>query len=184
MTDPIRRIEDAIAQLGAEHEPPAGWEDRVLAATAPPRRWWWAAVPAVAAAAVVAIALWPRSHDVRVAIEIERTGAPTRAASATRGDTAKVGDILHATASDGTGRRALWVYRDDALVVACPGAPRCRGAGDAILVDVELALVGTYVIVALSSSAALPAPTGRYDDDVAGALAAGAIKHDRSVSVR
>lgn len=27
--DPIARIEGALSRLGEEHEPPAGWEDRV-----------------------------------------------------------------------------------------------------------------------------------------------------------
>ena len=44
--EPISRIEAALARLGAEHEPPVGWEARVLAATAPPprRAWWWLAI--------------------------------------------------------------------------------------------------------------------------------------------
>lgn len=33
--DPIERIEDGLRGLGAEHEPPAGWDKRVLDATAP-----------------------------------------------------------------------------------------------------------------------------------------------------
>jgi len=37
--DPIARLEHALEQLGAEHQPPPGWEARVLAAVEPrPRR--------------------------------------------------------------------------------------------------------------------------------------------------
>lgn len=28
--DPIERIEEGLTKLGAEHEPPAGWERRVV----------------------------------------------------------------------------------------------------------------------------------------------------------
>lgn len=42
MTDPDRRLEHAIRQLGADLEPPPGWEARVLAAVEPRRRRGWA----------------------------------------------------------------------------------------------------------------------------------------------
>jgi hypothetical protein len=180
MSDPIRRIEEAIAELGAEYEPPAGWEARVLAATGVrKRRWWWLAGPAVAAAAAaaVAVAVWPRPHDLRLAVDVEAGGGPVR------GSSARVGDVLHVRVTDGAGHRALWVYRDDALVVACPGAPGCRSTGDALGVDLALDSIGKYVVVALSSSAALPVPAGAYDDDVASALRAGATKQDQAVTV-
>jgi hypothetical protein len=178
MTDPIHRIEQAIAQLGAEHEPPAGWEARVLAATAPPKqRRWRLAIPAVAAAAVVAIALWPRERELRLIVEVQPGGDQVR------GSSARVGDILHARVTDGPGHRALWIYRDDVLEIACPGAPRCQIIGDALTVELELRWVGRYVVVALTSSAELPAPAGRYDDDIASAMSAGATKRDDAVTV-
>ena len=64
MSDPTTRLEQAIEQLGADLEPPPGWEARVLAAVEPRRRSWlargWFAIPAVAAIALVAVLL-PRS---------------------------------------------------------------------------------------------------------------------------
>ena len=63
-----------------------------------------------------------------------------------------VGDIVRATARGGGGYRAVWVYRNDELVAACPGGAGCRFVGDATIADVELRSIGNYLIVGLSSS--------------------------------
>ena len=83
MNDPSTRLERAIAQLGSEHEPPPGWQARVLAAiesSKPPqssplawlRRWWAAiAAPVLAAAAVVLWFSLDRPRPLRLAVALE-----------------------------------------------------------------------------------------------------------------
>lgn len=177
MTEPSanERIEQAIAGLGAEHEPPVGWEARVLAATAErPRRWWLLAIPAVAIAAVIVLVIGlrgePKPQALALAVTIEDSGAVVR------GATAKPGDTVQATARGGTGSRAVWIYRGDReLVMACTGTAPCRA---------KLASVGTYTVIALSAKAPLPAPTGSLDDDLAAALTAGAAHTIQKIEVR
>lgn len=269
----ITRLEEALGRLGAEHEPPKGWEDRVLSildkveldersesagggdgfaggagvlpreinersesagggdpggpaapqpsdvvpwpgtggperpeaqALAPPasverapepahavvpvgstaeRRRRWLTVAAVdtlgMAAAGACIVLGLASPDLRpsgpaqleLAVNLESVGPRVRAGSGS----AHVGDVVHASAAGGAGQRAIWVYHDEQLVLACPGAPDCRDAGDATAVDVVLRARGTYVILAVTSASALPVPRGSYDDDAGAAVAAKAI---------
>jgi hypothetical protein len=169
----MARIEAALAGLGAEHEPPAGWEARVLAAvsTAAPRpkpRLWWLlfAAPAVAAAviALVIILRPPRTGPLQLALAVDRN------TTLVRGGVYHQGDVVRATATGGGPYRAVWVYRDDALVVACPGAPSCRSTKDGLTAEVTLKLLGEYKVVAVasrSSTAAIPAPGGTFDLDVA-----------------
>ncbi len=169
MTDPSTRLERAIEQLGAEHEPPPGWEAKVLAAVSPkPRRWfasrWWFAVPAVAAIAIgVVLVPWhPEPPPLVVAAELIKPVEQTRGGS---------GEI-HASASGGTGNRALWVYRNrQELVAACPGHAGCRTDADGVLrLDVAIARSGEYQVLALSAVGPLPVPGGSYEIDVAAAI--------------
>lgn len=189
MSDPSDRLERAIAQLGAEHEPPAGWEARVLAAVeprsagspgAPERRpWlrrWWPVIPsAVLAAAVLVLWLRPvKAEAVAVVFRIDR-GDPSR--GATRGTISArdvpLGSQLDLGVRGGGEHRALWVYRDGKrLVVACPGDARCD-AGGAPRVVLTADQIGSYQAVALSSGTALPAPLGDYDRDMAALAKAG-----------
>ena len=184
MTEPIARIEAALSQLGREHEPPAGWEVRVLAATTMPRRrpWWLFSTSAIAAAAVVVLCarIFPRPALTALAVELpfDRTGP------AARGDTPNVGDIVHATARGGAGFRAVWVYRRNTLVAACPGGAHCRSERDATIADVELRSIGLYRIVALSSAVPVPPPRGTFDSDVASAQEAGAAYELKELVLR
>ena len=194
--EPIERIEAALARLGAEHEPPAGWEARVLAAAAPPRKrpWWQLAVPGAgllaAAALVIFLAIPKRPSALNLVIEIDKDPTVVRGETQVgSGDvheaSAHLGDVVHATAAGGGSHRAIWVYRDEhELVVACPGAARCRRAGDAVIADIPVTGIGTYQIVALGSTAALAAPTGNFDEDVAGALRANANVSQYRLTVR
>jgi hypothetical protein len=180
--EPIARIEAALARLGAEHKPPVGWEARVLAAaTKPkPRPWWWFAFPVVALAVTAIVVCFPRSSTapLQLALNIEKGGVVVR------GSSAHVGDIVHATATGGGDHRAVWVYRDDHLVVACPGAPQCRRDGEATIADVVLDTTGEYTIVALTSKSPVPAPTGTFDKDLGNAATAGARDVRKSLTVR
>lgn len=184
--EPIARIEAAIAELGAMHEPPAGWEARVLAQTGAVSRWrrllrWKIAIPIAAAGAAAAIALAtisPAPRELTLALAYQDTGAIVRGSSHT------VGEILRATASGGHGHRAVWIYCEDRLVVACPGGRGCRSSGDATIAELALQTPGHYTIVALTANSPLSTSDGTLDGDVAGALRAGATVMNEDVSVR
>lgn len=166
------RIEAALARLGVEHEPPAGWEARVLAAVgAPRRRWWMYAAPgvALAAAAAVAVIVLRRPPPPALALNVE-----VKHSARYRGDEASPGDVAHIVVSGGKGPRAIWVYHDEVqLVLRCPGDPRCRVSEASTEVDVTLSSVGAYTVVALTGVSGLPPLAGSYDDDTAAAKDAG-----------
>lgn len=182
------RIERALGEVGKDLAPPAGWEGKVLAsgvAPAPARKlkWWMLAIPALAAAAVViAVLVWPRPTPApakpSLAIAIKR------GTDVVRSTTAAVGDELRATADGGGTHRALWLYRDDTLVAACPADPRCTHVGNGWSLAVKLDAIGRYRVVYLHAASPIAAPTGRYDQDVAGALNAGASQRTEIVDVR
>jgi hypothetical protein len=183
MTEPIARIEAALTRLGAEHEPPVGWQARVLAATATrkQRPWWQFAIPAVALAGIaIFVVVRPPAKDqpLEVALEFDKHGAVVR------GKAAHVGDLMHAKATGGGHYRAVWVYHGDQLLIACPGATQCRSSGDATIADVELRLIGDYTIVALASNSPVPPPMGTLDIDIANADKAGAKTKPESLTVR
>jgi len=182
MTEPIARIEAALKRLGEEHEPPVGWEARVLAATATPkaRPWWWFAFPVVALAVIAIVIAWHSMRDqpLQLALNVEK--GPV----AVRGDSAHVGDIVHATATGGGRYRSVWVYREEHLVVACPGAPQCRRDGKATIADLVLDTAGEYTIVALTSSSPVPAPAGQLDADVGKAAEMGVHQESKTLKVR
>lgn len=184
MTEPLARIEAALARLGAEHEPPQGWEARVLAAIAPPRRrWWfapprrqrwWFALPVAAAAAIAIFAVFPRDRPFELTTTFKKGNVVMRSGESTpSGESAQLGSSVHAVAAGGDGHRALWVYRNDRLVLECPGAPPCQRSDDAVSADVTFTLRGRYIIVALRSNTPIAPPKGDYDGDVAGAERAG-----------
>jgi hypothetical protein len=181
MSDPIERLEGALRRIGEDREPPAGWQDRVKAAIKQPRasrrRWWWLAVPAVAFAALLVLWLRPRGQfELDVTIE-------TAAREPLRGDTATIGDTVHVSASGPATERAVWIYHDDHLVLACPSAPACHRDGETLLIDYRFEAIGDVEIIALTSNRPIPAPTGSLDGDVAAAINAGATEHRRTIAV-
>lgn len=166
-----KRIEAALARLGAEHEPPVGWEARVLAAVGAPRRRWWAyAAPGVALAAAAAVALVVlRRPPPALALNVD-----VKHSARYRGDEASAGDIAHIVVSGGKGPRAIWVYHEEVqLVLRCPGDPKCRVSDASTEVDVTLTSAGTYTVVVLTGGDSLPPLTGTYDADTAAAKDAG-----------
>jgi hypothetical protein len=182
MTAPILRLEAALARLGAAHEPPWGWQTRVLAAVKTPRRQrgWWLALPAAAALALPLALVRPPPEDPLVLrVAMVPVGRPQR------GSSAQVGDRVHAQATGGDHYRAIWVYRDHReLVVACPGGPSCGDLDDATAAEVTLLTLGTYELIALTSASPIPAPHGAYDADLAAAERAGATIQRDHVTVR
>jgi len=156
MTEPLSRIEAALARLGAEHEPPVGWEARVLAATAPaPRkrsRWWWLSVPVGTVGAVAGLLLWlvpARGLALNVAFASPPGGAVVRGSSPHRDE------VMQVTATGGDRYREIRIYVDDELVLMCPRDPTCHGSERA---DLALSRTGTYRVMALTSSSPIPPP--------------------------
>lgn len=181
MTEPIARIEAALKRLGEEHEPPLGWEARVLAATAPPKpkpRWWWFTAPAGAAAMVALVALfWPPKRPL-IEISLNKKGSTMRSGTLMGENSAHLGDAVTATARGHY--RAVWVYHNDALVVKCPGeSKQCQSSDDSTTAMVELTLYGEYQVIALSSESPVPAPTGVFDTDSASASKADTTKTEK-----
>lgn len=171
MTEPISRIEAALAGLGAEHEPPVGWEARVLAATAAPtprRWWWWLGAPLVAA---IALLLWlvPRGASAHLAYTMTAEAGDRGPTRGETGSTAHIGETLHLTASSRGGHRELRLYRNDRLEVRCPTDPACRGTDGA---EIKLLRSGTYKLVALAANEPIPEPGGSFDIDLAAAAKA------------
>lgn len=197
MTEPrdsIERIEAALARLGEEHEPPAGWEARVLAAAAPPRKrpWWVFAIgPAlVAAIAIVMIAI-PKKPPRALEVSIFVKKSPVVVRGETRDDlesrerTAHLGDTVQVRASAGAKVVALWIYHDEhELVLRCPGQPGCTAITDGVTADLAISRIGSYQVVGVSSAADLGEPTGNYDADVAHAENVNAVVSQYKVTVR
>jgi hypothetical protein len=185
MSESSTRLERAIEQLGADLEPPPGWEARVLAAVEPRRRSWlawlargWPAIPAVAAIAL-AVVLLPRSprHEAEPLALSADLAAGSQVMRGPSG--------LRAVARGGEGHRAIWIYRDGReLVAACPGHRACLSSDDALSIVLDAAPIGSYQIIALSSAAALPVPTGSPERDLGAALDAGASWKLQELEVR
>ena len=168
---PTDRIEAALAQLGGEHEPPVGWEVRVLAAVGATRRrrWWWYAAPTAAVAAIAIVLVLVHRPPPVLALNVE-----VKHGMRVRGTGASVGDVVQIRVSGGRGQRAIWVYHEDIQVVLrCPGDPTCRLSDASTEVDLTLRSAGAYTVVALTGSARLPPLVGSYDADTAAAEAAG-----------
>jgi hypothetical protein len=184
VTEPLSRIEAALERLGAEHEPAAGWDVKVLAQIEQVSWWrrllrWKIAMP-IAAAAVAAIVITvalPRERALALAIAYRDSG------EAHRGSARRVGEIMRAAATGGAGHRAVWVYREDRLVVACPGGDGCKSSDDETIV-VHTLTVGRYTIVALTSRAPVSPSSRILDRDVAAAERAGATFKVDHVTVR
>ena len=204
-TEPMARIEAALARLGEEHEPPAGWEARVLAAAGHPRskrRWWWFTVPTMALAAAAAVLLMvrvPRPPQLALNIAIEQPAGPEhpvqrgvessvdrstdpQGPGGARKSTAKQNETIHATAADGGPERALWIYRNEKLIIRCPGSSECRAADEAVF---RLELTGVYQVVALSSRSRLPAiAIGELFDPTIAQLPDEVVQRRHEITVR
>lgn len=171
-----------IAALGAEDEPPMGWQARVWERLDQRRerrrpRWLgWSGwlVPAGVAAAASLAALFlihppePRPPSLRVEVQ---AGTTVR-----RGGEAQPGDLLQLTAATGGSRQAeLRVYRNDTeLVLRCSTDRPCSRRGDKVRATVLLDAVGRYQPLLMRSESPLPPPVSDLEKDTSAALAAGA----------
>lgn len=157
---------EALLRALPELEPAPGWEARVAAAAAPPvtprRRLTWALALAASVVLLVAGLWWWRA---RQAIEHETPELALlvlQGPVAHRGASAVVGDSL-ALRFELSGPGELRLYRDDVLVVRCPGDDRCRetahGASRSIAAEIVADAPGTYRAV-LFTGGTVPPHTG------------------------
>jgi hypothetical protein len=188
------RLRTGIAGLGADDEPPPGWQARVWKRIEErqerrKRHGWWlrlalpAAVGAVAASllAIFLLRPVPPAAPPSLLAEIE-AGATVR-----RGTEAQPGDLLRLTATTGEAPYAeLRVYRNDAeMVLRCSTVAPCARQGTSLTATLALDGVGRYTPLLLHSGKPLPAGGGDLDTDTREALAAGAdIELGSDVDVR
>ena len=187
------RLSAEIAGLGAEDEPPVGWQARVWERLDQRRerrrfRWpgwrgWIVPVGAVLAASLAALFLirppGPQLPSLRVEIQ---AGATVR-----RGGEAQPGDLLRLTAATGGAQHAeLRVYRNDTeLVLRCSTDLPCSRQGDELRAAVLLDTVGRYQPLLLRAEKPLPSPVSDLEKDTSAALAAGAdVKLGSEIVVR
>lgn len=188
------RLRAEIAVLGAEDEPPVGWQARVWERLDQRRerrrpRWLGWIVPAgvgLAAASLAALFLIflirppePRLPSLRVEVQ---AGATVR-----RGGEAQPGDLLRLMATTGGARHAeLRVYRNDTeLVLRCSTDRPCSRQGDEVRAAVLLDTVGRYQPLLLRAERPLPPPVSDLEKDTSAALAAGAdVKPGSEIVVR
>ena len=180
-----RRLTDALADVGADLRPRAGWEDEVVAkvraaqvaqagqaSPAPrrrrhPGRWWLATgVGAALAAAVVVLLLRPRpTPELQASVTRIRGGAIVRG----DGEAWIAGDAIGARSPVAGG--AVWIYRGDRPVLLCDAAsmapPTCVRDGAGVKVVDFTVSYGTYDVIAFGQAAPGPAPA---DADGARAL--------------
>jgi hypothetical protein len=181
------RLRAEIAALGAEDEPPVGWQARVWERLDQRRerrrfRWpgwrgWLVPVGAVLAASLAALFLirppeprLPEPRPPSLGVEIQ-AGATVR-----RGGEAQPGDLLRLTAAAGGARHAeLRVYRNDTeLVLRCSTDRPCSRRGDEVRAAVLLDTIGRYQPLLLRAERPLPPPVSDLEKDTSAALAAGA----------
>jgi len=186
------RIEQAIARLGADREPPPGWQARVLAEVAIRGRgrgrvrWWHLVVPALSAATVgFVLVAWLATSSAKATVELSIRRISARQV-VRGGEDFLLGDRLEVRASCGGTRCSFRAYRDDRLLLACPGDPGCRVADGASSAEVGLDHLGGYLVVAFPASAAsiVEDAGGTLDGDLSRLRAADVVVRQWSFLVR
>ena len=182
----MERIEKALGNLGAELRPPVGWEARVLAGRSARRAWWRWSVPLAAVAAAALLLLWlrrPAQPSLQLAFELVHAQgeAKVRGSDATEVHLADSVKLV----VQGQRHRALWIYLNDQLLLACPKDPACNTDDpERLRATWQPKLVGKYAVIALSSATEIPAPGGTLDADLATAISAHLEMIDRRFEVR
>lgn len=171
-----QRIVRSLRDAGAA-TPREGWESSVFAEIDRPQRpryrWAGAAVAACLAAGAL-LTLRPQakeSNDASVITELIAGHGQSL-----RGAGAQPGDKLRVRASTGGAPYAeLRVYREDReLLLRCPG-PGCSSDGRQLSGELVLPSAGAYqAVLATSTSAPLPSPSGTFAEDSRRLVAAGA----------
>ena len=187
------RLRAELATLGAEDEPPVGWQARVWERIDQRRerrrpRWggwrgWMVPVGVGLAASLAALFLirppGPQPPSLRAEVQ---AGATVR-----RGGEAQPGDLLRLTAATGGARHAeLRVYRNDTeLVLRCSTDRPCTRWGNELRAAVLLDAVGRYQPLLMRAESPLPLPVSDLEKDTSAALAAGAdVKLGAEIVVR
>ena len=187
------RLRAGIAGLGADDEPPPGWQARVWERIEERRKqrkrhrgWLLWMIPAVAGAAaavlVVLFLLRPSPAAPPSLVAQVEAGDTVR-----RGEEAQPGDLLRLTATTGEAPYAeLRVYRNDAeMVLRCSTEAPCTRHGTSLTATLVLDGVGRYTPLLLHSEKPLPEGGGDLDTDTREALDAGAeIELGTDVDVR
>jgi hypothetical protein len=166
------RLRQDIAGIGADGEPPAGWEARVWARIEERKgkpRWIWFLAP-VGAAALAATFFFavPRTPSAPSLMqEVAAGGSVRRATGARPGDRL---DLRAGTA--GSPQAELRIYRNGRdLVLRCPGTSSCRRDGDEIRAALTFPSVGDYQAVLVLDNEPLPPPGKGLDSDAGAAFA-------------
>lgn len=184
-----QRLRQDIAGIGADDEPPAGWETRVWARIEERKRkprwiWFLAPVGAAALAATLFFAV-PRTPSAPSLVqEVVAGGSVRRAAGAHPGDRL---DLRAETA--GSPHAELRVYRNERdLVLRCPsdaGDPSCRRGGDGLRASLTLPSAGDYQAMLILDDQPLPPPGKGLDPDAGAAFAQDAqVLLGEEISVR
>lgn len=179
----VERIERALGKLGDDLHPPAGWEARVLAGRTAQRPWWVWSLPVAALAAAAVLLLWLRRPppSMQLAFEIRhRTNEPAMRSGE---ETVHLEDGF-TVAVTGRQHRALWLYLNDQLLIACPGDATCQVEPTALRASWRPTTVGKYAVIAVTSEQPVPEPTGALDADLAAALSARGEVQERRFEVR
>lgn len=185
------RLRSELSMMAPAVEPPAGWEERVLAQVGTRHRkphWARRAVPIAAtlalAASVLFIVVAP-ADAVRPSLDVAVTAG---GGERVRGTSANVGDVLQLHAKTGDAAHAeLQVFRDERLVFSCGSASACARQEGVLSTELRLDTVGTWEPVLVLSEKPLPRtpPAGtRMQEALNGVSATGArVLTGESVSV-
>jgi len=169
-------LQAALAEAGADEEPPPGWQAGVWQRLEERRRrprWLWTFVPLGAAAALAAILFFAIPRPSAVPSLTQEIAAGD---TAVRSTSAHPGDRLRLRAETGGAPHAeLRLYRNGRdLLLQCPGSPACRREGTTLQAELVLPAPGTYQSVFLSGTQPLPPPGAGLDADAGAALRQGA----------
>lgn len=188
----------ALPEVGATSSGDADWQSAVWrriarAETSRARRSYWLGGGLAVAGAAAAIALYlTRPQEVRVARTEHRLAEPSKrpqidivpSPSTIRSHAARVGDRVRISVDPGSEVR---IYRAERLVLRCPAgqtSPGCTPDAAGLVADTPLTTAGDYQLVTLASRAAIPAPAGALDPDLAAVVDAGGDYRLTELSVR
>jgi hypothetical protein len=177
----LKRLEQALANLDADKKLPPNWRARVLVETKPKRSRWRTRIWGFAALAAAAAA-WFISRSDRDRPFSPQFAVIVHPVSGGRGTSASLGDTLEVSVADAP-HLAIWVYRNDELMLACPGGAGCTSSDRRLGVKLKLQAVGDYAVVALFAKQRIPDPQGKRDPDMARVESSGVLVREHAMIV-